>query len=956
MNGEAEPDRWQRLEALFFEALDLAPPARASFLDQACGGDAELRLEVQSLLNSSEITLADLRRPVEEAAHEIVQDHVGQRIGPYEVVRLLGEGGMGQVYLARRADQQFQRQVAIKLMHAGSGRRSELLRRFRAERQILANLDHPNIARLLDGGITPEGSPYLVMEYIDGLAIDEYCRRYPFSTSERLQVFRTVCAAVEYAHRNLVVHRDIKPGNILVTEEGVPKLLDFGIAKLLDPEKYDRTLTSTAVAQRLMTPEYASPEQVRGEPVTTATDVYALGVLLYELLTGRPPFRLETASPLEVARVICEQEPVRPSTASRSNPSLSPLETRELRGDLDNIILTAIRKEPERRYPSVAQLSEDVRRHLRGYPVEAADRVWRYRAGKFVRRHKAAIALAALMALALAGFAIGMALLARRTSQERLTAQREAEFLAGIFQAATPGQTRGREVTARELLEAAGKRIDRDLAGDPQVQAAMLDNMGRAYDALGLYSEAQPLMERAYGLRTRTLGDKSLDLAATADGLATTLRLEDQYQRAEPLFRQALGIRRKALGAHSELVAESLTNLGECLYLENKDAEAERLLRTALAMARDSDTALESATRNYLALELFRQGQYREATQLLQEAVEIDRRTDGADSPSYANSLHNLAGAFMREGDLIDAAAMERQDLALRRRLLGNDHPDLGYTLNNLGWILIEEGDWTEAEPFLRENVSLTRQHFGDQDPRMVAPLDNWARLLQAKGDYAGAERFFRQALELLEKASGSENWNVAQVLANLSGLQFDRGDYPGAERYARQSLEMRRKLGGDEHPDVAASLIDLALARSFQGDPASAEPLLERALVIRKAKLEPGHPDILEAEVRLGEALTAEGKTEQAEPLLREAVESAKNPLFPLVPWEVAEAESALGGCLAAEHHLREAERLLIDCQAGIESDPRPVFRRMAKARLEELRRQERLGRGREESRQKRA
>ncbi|HEY6291581.1 MAG TPA: tetratricopeptide repeat protein, partial [Terriglobia bacterium] len=874
MSAEEEPDRWQRLEALFFEALDLEPSARPLFLDQACGGDTDLRLEVQSLLSSSERTLADLRHPVDEAAREIVQDKVGHRIGPYAVVKLLGEGGMGQVYLASRADEQYQRQVAIKLMHAGFGRSSELLRRFRAERQILANLDHPNIARLLDGGITPEGSPYLVMEYIDGIAIDEYCRRYPFSTSERLQLFRTACAAVEYAHRNLVVHRDIKPGNILVTEEGIPKLLDFGIAKLLDPEKYDRTLASTVATERLMTPEYASPEQVRGEPVTTATDVYALGVLLYELLTGRPPFRLETASPLEAARIICEQEPLRPSTASRTNPSLTPLETRELRGDLDNIILKAMRKEPERRYPSVAQLSEDVRRYLKGYPVEAADRVWRYRAGKFVRRHKAAIAIAAMMAMAMVAFAIGMALLARRASQERLTAQREAQFLTSIFQAATPDQARGKEVTARELLDQGAKRIDRELNTDPLLQATMLDNVGRAYDALGLYSQAQPLMERAYNLRRRTLGRENLDVAATADGLATTLRLENQYQKAEPLFRQSLEIRRQMLGDHSELVAESLTNLGECFYLENKDAEAESVLRKALAIPRNPDTDSGAGTRNYLALELFRKGDYREATRLLQEAVEIDRRTDGADGPNYADSLHNLAGAFIREGDLIDAAAMDRQALALLRKTLGNDHPDLGYTLNNLGWVLVEQGDWPDADPFLREDLTLVHQHFGDKDPRMVAPLDNWARLLQAKGDYAEAEQYYRRALELLQETGGTENWNVAQVLANLGVLQLDRGNYTGAERYARQALEMRRKLGGDDHPDVAASLIDLAVARELQSDPASAEPLLEKALAIRRAKLEPGHPDILDAEVRLGEVLTAEGKTDQAGPLLQEAYE----------------------------------------------------------------------------------
>lgn len=544
-------------------------------MEQSCGADVLLRQELQSLLNSSDRTLADLRRPVEELAGEIIHEAGPQRIGPYQIVRLLGEGGMGLVYLARRADDQYQRLVAIKLMHAGLGRSTEMLRRFRVERQILANLDHPNIARLLDGGITAAGAPYLVMEYIDGIPIDDYCRRHPFSTAERLQLFRTVCGAVEYAHRNLVVHRDIKPGNVLVTEDGMPKLLDFGIAKLLDPENSNRTFAYTVETQRLMTPEYASPEQVRGEPVTTATDVYALGVVLYELLAGRPPFRLESASPLDVARVICEQEPVRPSTASRSNPAASPLQTRELRGDLDNIILKAMRKEPGRRYSSVAQLSEDVRCYLRGYPVEARGGARRYRAGKFVRRHKVALAAIVAGALAVVGFGIGMGLLAQRATRERLRAERESRFLANIFEAATPEQARGREVTARELLDQGALRVDRELAGDPAQRASMLDNIGRAYDALGLYGKAEPLVERAYELRTRTPGDHELDLAASLENLANTLRLQDRYEKAEPLFRQALEIRQRVLGAKSDLVAESLNGLGGCLFLENKDAEAE---------------------------------------------------------------------------------------------------------------------------------------------------------------------------------------------------------------------------------------------------------------------------------------------------------------------------------------------------------------------------------------------
>jgi serine/threonine-protein kinase len=931
MSTGTAPDRWQRLEELFFVASDLEPSARPAFLERACGIDTELRREVEALLQSSDRTLADLRRPVDEAAREVVQDKLGQRIGPYQIVKLLGEGGMGLVYLANRADEQFEQQVAIKLMHAGFGHNPEMLRRFRAERQILANLDHPNIARLMDGGLTPEGAPYLVMEYVDGDAIDEYCQRNPLPAAELLQLFRTVCAAVEYAHRNLVVHRDIKPGNILVTAEGVPKLLDFGIAKLTDPE--ERGPFRTVATQRLMTPEYASPEQVRGEPVTTATDVYALGVLLYELATGRSPFRIETDSPLEIARAICEQEPVRPSTASRTSASLAPLEARELRGDLDHIVLKAMGKEPERRYASVAAFSEDVLRYLRGYPVEAASGARRYQARKFIERHRVAVIAAAAAALALIAFGIEMGLLARHATRERLRAERESQFLETIFQAATPEQARGQDVTARELLDQGARRTDEELSGDPELQATMLLNIGDAYDSLGLYTQAQPLMERAYQIRERAPGSRRLDLAAAAQGLGTTFRLEDQYAKAEPLFREALDIRQHARGNNNELVADSLTDLGECLYLENRDREAEALLRKAVTIPLSAGSPLRAASRDYLALELFRQGGYREATQLLEEAVDITRQVEGEDSPNYANYLHNLAGAFLREGDLLDAIAMDRRDLTLRRKVLGEDHPDLTYTLNNLGWALVECGNWKEAEPFLTESLGIVRKHFDPKSPRLVAPLDNWARLLQAKGDYAGAAQYYQQALEILEQTGGPTSWSVAQILANIGVLQFDRGDYVGAERYARQALEMRRKLGGDQHPDVAASLIDLAMARWFQNDSAGAEPLARQALRIREAKLEPGHPEILEAQVRLGTILVAEGRAAEAESLLRKAVDSAGHPPFPLVPWQTAEAENALGMCLVSLHRNSEAEALLRESEVPLEAHPRPAFRHQKSA-----------------------
>jgi len=927
MASSPKSNRWLRIEYLFYAALELQD-GRAAFLDEACGGDDELRREVESLLHSAGQTMGFLQKPVLEAAQQITAEEMlsGKRIGAYQLLQVLGEGGMGKVYLAARADDLYQKQVAIKTVQGGLGQNRALLLRFGSERQILANLDHPNIARLLDGGITADGLPYLVMEYVNGVRIDDYCRIHQLGTDRRLELFCTVCAAVEYAHKNLVVHRDIKPANILVTTEGVPKLLDFGIAKLLDPQSGQ--LARTMTSERMMTPEYASPEQVRGDQVTTSTDVYALGVLLYELLVGKRPFQLDPTNPLEIARIICQQDPEPPSVGSAANPALAaPDAARTLSGDLDKIVLMAMRKEPARRYVSVAALAGDVKAYLTGYPVHARTDTWKYRSAKFLRRHKAVAAAAAIVTLALIAFSIGMGLLAKRATRERLTAQRESQFLEGIFQAATPDRTRGQQITARELLDQGAKRVDRELAGDPGLQGTMLDNIGRAYIELGLYDQAEPLLQRAYELRKKTLGEENADVASTAFWLANSIRLQEQYERAEPLFRQSLAIREKVFGEDSSAVLDSLAFLGECLYLENRDAEAEPLLRRALALDHKLGTA-DSATRNYLALLLERKGSYPEALQLLREAVEIQRRISGADSPEFAMGLHNLAGALIDAGDLTGAEATERQCLDLRRKILGNHHPDLAYSLNNLGFLLLEKGDWEAAEPVLRENLELSREALGEKSPRYGSALNNWGRVLQAKGDYAQAEKTFEQALDVLVKASGPAGWSVAKVTGNLGLLQFDRGDYARAERYDHQALDMDHKLGGEESPQAAAALINLAEDRAFQGDPAGAEPLLRQALAIRKKEFSSGHPSLIAAEVRLGEVLIAEGKASEAEPLLREAFASARSAPFPLLPWQIAEAQSALGTCLVALNRAPEGEPLLTASFSDLQKDPRPAFR----------------------------
>src|SRR5690606_25896158 len=549
-------DPLDRLERLFRAARMHPPDERAAFLDAACADDPALRAEVEALLAADADAEADgfLARPATgllgDAARAAGDGGPGEApdplldrlVGPYRVLRPLGEGGMGAVYLAVR-EEPFLRYVALKVVRAGL-HAPEVVRRFEQERQILASLDHPNIARLLDGGVTDDGLPYFAMEYGAGRPLPTYCDEHRLSCDERLRLFRAVCEAVHYAHQNLVLHRDLKPSNILVATDGADgkptvKLLDFGIAKVLNPHLSPSAMPVTRTALRVMTPEYASPEQVRGEPLSTASDVYSLGVVLYELLTGHRPYRITTGSTEEIVRVVCEQEPERPSTKVVRDETIARgngEETitakavgaargahperlrRRLRGDLDTVVLMALRKEPQRRYASAEQLGRDLDRYRQGLPVLAHRDSRAYRLGKLVRRHKTATALVLVVLASVVGFALFSSWQARRVAEERdraQTAQAKAEqvaaFLVSLFGQADPTETLGDTLTVREVLDAGARRVEAELAGQPEVQAAVLSVIAQAYRSLGRSSDAVPLLERALALRRKALGNDHPD-------------------------------------------------------------------------------------------------------------------------------------------------------------------------------------------------------------------------------------------------------------------------------------------------------------------------------------------------------------------------------------------------------------------------------------------------------------
>src|SRR6266446_3552926 len=576
---------------LFKRTVDRPVEQRSAFLNEACGEDVELRREVESLLKFDRDGDQFLEEPaIDIAVESLLQTSLkpDQRIGNYQVVSHIGSGGMGEVYLAH--DEKLNRQVALKLVRFGIGA-DETVRHFRREAQILASLNHLNIAQLYGAEITPEGFSFLVMEYIEGVRIDKYCDDNHLSISDRLEMFRRVCGAVHYAHQRLIIHRDIKPANILITKEGEPKLLDFGIAKLLDPETPmagEQTLTFAAA----MTPDYASPEQVRGETMTTASDVYSLGVILYELLTGQRPHRIKNRSAAEIARVISEQEPARPSTGVAKSGKNSKL----LKGDLDNIVLKAMRKEPQRRYASVEQFSEDITRHLSSLPVIARPDTRGYRTAKFIQRHKGGVAAAALVVVSLtAGIAttLWQAHIATRQRDrarlEQAKADRIKSFMTDMLTYSSPeytssNPTKNRDAKVSEVVDQAAKRAEAELAEQPEVLAEVQSTIGGVYAAQGRYEQAESILRAAREKSLRLYGANSHQTAQVSGTLANVLLGKGNYAEADALFRQDIEIERRLVtegrGSVKDL-ASVLAGYGGMLD-QRQDRAAEGYLREAL--------------------------------------------------------------------------------------------------------------------------------------------------------------------------------------------------------------------------------------------------------------------------------------------------------------------------------------------------------------------------------------
>ena len=937
----SDADRWQRVERVLDRALTLEPARWPSVLDEACSGDPELRAEVEALLARLPQASGFLSSPPDAVAAALLQSmtegepdpFIGRRIGSYLVDREVGRGGMSRVFLAHRADGAFEQEVALKLLRPGLD--SELdLERLRAERQILAKLDHPNIARLLDGGVTDDGFPYLVLEYVNGAPIDRYCTDRALPLARRLELFATVAEATQYAHRNLVVHRDLKPSNIFVTTDGRVKLLDFGLAKLLEQREGGVQTRLTHTGQRWMTPAYAAPEQIRGEPITTLTDVYQLGVVLYELLTGQLPFPLRARSLHELEEVILREEAAPPSSVSAVN--------RALRDDVDAIVLKALRKEPDRRYASAAAMLDDIERFRDGRPLLARPDSATYRMRKFVGRHRLGVATSAAILALIAGAGIREASLRARAEAEASKARAVEDYLVSVFDVAdpfAPPSLRSGDVTARALLDRGAARVDSVLAGHAQNQAELRTVFGRVYSNLGLFEEAASQQRRSLAERRTLYGPRHPAVAEAMDALGQTLAAQDKLDEAEPLLVGALAQRRTFFGNQDTVTAASIDHVAQLRQARNDFAGADSLYRQALAIRRavlgPRDLGVATSLNN-LGLSLFWKGAYDDAEPLYREALAIQVEKLGQDHPYTAQTLQNLAQVQQFRGKIDEAEALYRQSLAAKRKSLGSAHPSVTIGLNNLGAMLIrEKGDWEKAEPLVREALALDRQMFGENHANVAASLDNLGTILRDKGDFDEAERTYREALSVNRAVLGPKTTAVALSMNNVGSVLRLEGKPDKAVPFLRDSRDLYASLLGAKHTYTLTVHQSLAQALRESGNLRDAERSFRDVADLVDRDKPAQQPIFIRAQLGLGQTLTAQGRASDALPLLKKSVDMAVAKFGP-DHLATADGRFGLGTCLMALGQYDNAEPELRAAYAAVDkkkrSQPR-LFARIADA-----------------------
>ncbi len=919
-----DQQRWNRIEELFHAASAMGEEDREAYVAAACAGDDALQAEVLSLLNADGQGDSLLHAEVSRAAANVVgvkEASHGDRIGAYRVLRPLGRGGMGAVYLAERADDTFRKQVAIKLVKAGFGT-EESLRRFRAERQILAKLEHPHIARLLDGGAADEGQPYVVMEFVDGKPLLEYCREKQLGLRARLMLFQQICGAVQYAHQNLIVHRDIKPGNVLVNAEGVAKLVDFGIAKLLAEDPIAATATQSF--ERLLTPEYASPEQVRGEPISTASDVYSLGALLYELLAGRPPLEFAARTALEVERVVTSQEPQAPSVRSGN---------RALAGDLDNIVLMALRKEPERRYASAAALSADVQRHLDGYPVLAREEGVLYRSAKFVRRNRMGVAAAALFAVLLVGFVVTVVRERNAANRERMKAEQVSKFLVKSFELANPSEARGRQVTAREIVDQGVARIDGELRDQPGVQTTMMNTLAEVYFSLGLSKESLALNERAMQ-RARQAGlAESVEMADLLSQRSYILREAGQYETAQEKMTEALAMLGRVAPRDDDRRASYLRSYGPLLYMTGDYAQSEKVLREALLLRRRvSGENHEEVVWNLsnLARAMMDQKKYQEALEPAEQSRALALRMYGEMHESVMASYNRIgvANYYLKRLDAAEAAF--RKAVETGRKLYGPENRNVASNLNGLGAVLEAAGRLSEAVAVHRESIAVFRKAYGGNHPVLAQSLMTFSTALHQNGDHEEEAEVAKEAMEMAAATVGKDSLRYANGSGHFARSRADLGDFEGSARAYETAVQIRRKTADETDETTLGLLVMMAAAGRIAGRCGAMEPLLKKAIAMNadaEAAVQKTQRD--EARVQLAACALDRGEHAEAERVLRDVLSHNHENRMKLRVLPAAQYH--LGRLLLATGRTAEAEPLLAAANETFAKRGYPLERALA-------------------------